>query len=79
MKDVWHVQRTLPANLKPKPLARPVMAALSLLVLAAMIVLFIFGENLPTHIVPPAVAIIGPTLGAAGDLRRAKSSRSKRC
>ena len=62
MKDVWQVQRTLPAHLKPKPLARPVMAALSLLVLAAMIVLFVFGENLPTHIVPPAVAIIGATL-----------------
>jgi Na+/H+ antiporter NhaD/arsenite permease-like protein len=62
MKDVWHVQRTLPANLQPKPLARPFMAALSLLVLAAMIILFIFGEDLPTHIVPPAVAIIGATL-----------------
>jgi Na+/H+ antiporter NhaD/arsenite permease-like protein len=62
MKDVWHVQRTLPAHLKPKPLARPLMAALSLLVLAAMIVLFMFGEDLPTRIVPPAVAIIGATL-----------------
>jgi Na+/H+ antiporter NhaD/arsenite permease-like protein len=62
MKDVWHVQRTLSANLKPKPLVRPLMAALSLLVLAAMIVLFMFGEDLPTHIVPPAVAIIGATL-----------------
>ena len=62
MKDVWHVQRALPAHLKPKPLARPVMAALSLLVLAAMIILFMFGEYLPTHIVPPAVAIIGATL-----------------
>ena len=62
MKDVWQVQRTLPAHLKPKPLARPLMAALSLLVLAAMIVLFMFGEDLPTRIVPPAVAIIGATL-----------------
>ena len=44
IKDVWHVQRTLPADLQPKPLARPVMAALSLLVLAAMIILFMFGE-----------------------------------
>jgi len=62
MKDIWQVQRTLPANLKPKPLARPFMAALSLLVLAAMIILFMFGEDLPTHIVPPAVAIVGATL-----------------
>jgi Na+/H+ antiporter NhaD/arsenite permease-like protein len=62
MKDVWHVQRALPPHLKPKPLARPIMAALSLLVLAAMIILFMFGEDLPTHIVPPAVAIIGATL-----------------
>jgi Na+/H+ antiporter NhaD/arsenite permease-like protein len=62
LKDVWHVQRVLPAHLQPKPLKRPVMAACSLLVLAAMIVLFVFGENLPTHIVPPAVAIIAASL-----------------
>ena len=62
IKDVWHVQRTLPAGLRPKRIARPAMAAFSLLVLAAMIVLFIFGELLPTHIVPPAVAIIGASL-----------------
>jgi Na+/H+ antiporter NhaD/arsenite permease-like protein len=62
IKDVWHVQRTLPADLRPKPVARPAMAVFSLLVLAAMIVLFMFGEWLPTHIVPPAVAIIGASL-----------------
>ena len=62
LKDVWHVQRVLPADLQPKPLRRPLMAALSLLVLVAMILLFMFGEYLPTHIVPPAVAIIGATL-----------------
>jgi Na+/H+ antiporter NhaD/arsenite permease-like protein len=62
LKDVWHVQRVLSANLKPKPLARPAMAALSLLVLAAMIILFMFGEYLPTRIVPPAVAIIAASL-----------------
>ena len=62
LKDVWHVQRVLPVHLQPKPLKRPVMAACSLLVLAAMIVLFVFGENLPTHIVTPAVAIIAATL-----------------
>jgi Na+/H+ antiporter NhaD/arsenite permease-like protein len=35
---------------------------LALVVLAVMVVLFLFGEALPTHIVPPAVAIIGATL-----------------
>ncbi|MCU0591946.1 MAG: SLC13 family permease [Desulfobacterales bacterium] len=62
LRDVWHVQRTLPADLKPKPLKRPLMAAFSLLVLVAMIFLFMFGESLPTHIVPPAVAIIAASL-----------------
>ena len=62
LKDVWDVQRSLPADLRPKPLARPVMAVFSLLVLIAMIILFMVGEQLPTHIVPPAVAIIGATL-----------------
>lgn len=62
LKDVWHVQRVLPAHLQPKPLRRPVMAVFSLLVLAAMVVLFMFGEDLPTHIVPPAVAIIAASL-----------------
>jgi Na+/H+ antiporter NhaD/arsenite permease-like protein len=62
LKDVWHVQRTLPADLRPKPLERPILAACSLLVLATMIVLFMVGEWLPTQIVPPAVAIIGASL-----------------
>lgn len=62
LRDVWHVQRTLPADLKPKPLKRPLMAAFSLLVLVAMILLFMFGEYLPTRIVPPAVAIIAASL-----------------
>jgi Na+/H+ antiporter NhaD/arsenite permease-like protein len=62
LKEVWRVQRVLPAHLQPKPLRRPLMAAFSLLVLAAMIVLFMFGEYLPTHIVPPAVAIIAASL-----------------
>lgn len=62
LKDVWHVQRVLPAHLQPKPLKRPIMAVFSLLVLAAMILLFMFGEYMPTHIVPPAVAIITASL-----------------
>jgi Na+/H+ antiporter NhaD/arsenite permease-like protein len=62
MRDVWHVQRTLPAHLQPQSLRRPAMAAFSLLVLAVMIILFMLGESLPTHIVPPAVAIIAASL-----------------
>jgi Na+/H+ antiporter NhaD/arsenite permease-like protein len=63
LKDVWHVRRVLPADLKPQPLSRPKMAAFALLVLAAMVALFMFGEDLPTHIVPPGVAIIAASLG----------------
>jgi Na+/H+ antiporter NhaD/arsenite permease-like protein len=63
LRDVWNVRRTLPADLQPKPLARPVMAACALVVLAGMIALFMFGEDLPSHIVPPGVAIIAATLG----------------
>jgi Na+/H+ antiporter NhaD/arsenite permease-like protein len=63
LKEVWHVRRTLPPDLRPKPLARPVMAACALVVLAAMIALFMFGEDLPTHIVPPGVAVIAASLG----------------
>ena len=63
LRDVWNVRRTLPADLRPKPLARPVMAACALVVLAGMIVLFMFGEDLPARIVPPGVAIIAASLG----------------
>jgi Na+/H+ antiporter NhaD/arsenite permease-like protein len=63
LRDVWRVQRTLPADLRPKPLARPAMAVCALAVLAGMIALFMFGEELPTHIVPPGVAIIAASLG----------------
>jgi Na+/H+ antiporter NhaD/arsenite permease-like protein len=62
LKDVWHIQRVLPAHLQPNPFKRPLMAAFSLLVLAAMIILFMFGEYLPTRIVPPALAIIAASL-----------------
>ena len=63
LKDVWRIRRTLPADLKPQPLSRPVMATFALLVLAAMIALFMFGEDLPAHIVPPGVAVIAASLG----------------
>jgi Na+/H+ antiporter NhaD/arsenite permease-like protein len=62
MGKVWRVQRDLPANLQPKPIERRGLCVLSLLVLAVMIGLFLFGEDLPTRIVPPAVAIIAASL-----------------
>jgi len=58
LKDVWRIRRTLPAGLRPQPLKRPVMAGFALVVLGAMVALFMFGEDLPTRIVPPGVAII---------------------
>jgi len=60
--DVWRVQRSVPTTLQLKPLERPFFAALSLAVLVVMIVLFLVGEQLPTHVVPPAVAIVGASL-----------------
>ena len=62
MKDIWQVQRTLPDNLRIKPLERPWFAAFSLMVLVVMVLLFIFGDRTPAQIVPPGVAIIAATL-----------------
>lgn len=62
MPDLWHMRRPLPPEQPAKPLERPGFAALALAVLATMVVLFLFGEDLPTRIVPPAVAIIAASL-----------------
>jgi len=62
MPELWRVQRSLPADLKPEPLARPYLALFALLILALMVVLFVTGEYLPARIVPPAVAIIAAAL-----------------
>jgi Na+/H+ antiporter NhaD/arsenite permease-like protein len=58
MKDVWSVRRVLPDDLKPTLPQRPVLAVLCLLVLAGMVLLFLFGDQLPRQILPPAVAIV---------------------
>ncbi len=50
---------TRPPARPPVTIERPGFLALSLLVLATMVVLFLFGESLPAQIVPPQVAIIG--------------------
>jgi Na+/H+ antiporter NhaD/arsenite permease-like protein len=62
MKDVWRVRRSLPHGLRPEPPRRLTLCVLSLLVLAVMVWLFLFGETMPQKIVPPAVAIVGATL-----------------
>jgi Na+/H+ antiporter NhaD/arsenite permease-like protein len=62
MPEVWNKRMTLPPAQPAKPLERPGYAALAIIVLAAMVLLFLFGEDLPTHIVPPAVAIIAASL-----------------
>jgi Na+/H+ antiporter NhaD/arsenite permease-like protein len=62
MPEVWNTRRTLPPPQPTKPLERPGYAALAVAVLAAMVLLFLYGEDLPTRIVPPAVAIIAASL-----------------
>ena len=62
MPDVWNARRTLPDDLRPQPLAHPRLCAASLAVLALMIGMFVFGEDLPSKVVPPAVAIIAASL-----------------
>ena len=62
LPEVWQTRRELPAELTPTPLKRPLLCAMSLLVLGIMVLLFLFGEQITIPIVPPAVAIIGATL-----------------
>ena len=62
LPDVWRVRKALPADLEPQPLERPGLCVASFLVLAMMIVLFVIGEDLPSRVVPPSVAIIGASL-----------------
>jgi Na+/H+ antiporter NhaD/arsenite permease-like protein len=62
LPQIWATQTPLPPPAPPKPIERPLFVALALGVLVLMVVLFLFGEELPTHILPPAVAIIAATL-----------------
>jgi len=62
MKDIWQTKRSLPSDLPLPPLERPSFCVMALLVLAVMILLFLFGEMLPNPLVPPSVAIIGASL-----------------
>ena len=62
MGSIWRSQCALTAELKPEPVKHPLFAASSLVVLAVMVLLFLFGDFLPVRIVPPSTAIIGCSL-----------------
>jgi Na+/H+ antiporter NhaD/arsenite permease-like protein len=62
MPDLWRLRRPLPPRESEKPLQRPWFALLAVAVLAIMVGLFLVGEDLPTRIGPPAVAIIAASL-----------------
>ena len=61
-RDIWRVQREIPDVPPPRPLERPGFALGSVALLVGMIVLFIFGEDLPTKIVPPETAFIAGSI-----------------
>jgi len=56
MKDTWKVRKALPSDLRARPLERPWFCLLSVMILVLMMALFLFGEQLPNPIAPPAVA-----------------------
>ncbi|OMG75215.1 SLC13 family permease [Burkholderia ubonensis] len=62
MPGVWNLRRTLPPARTSARIERPVYACLTVAVLVAMVGLFVFGENLPAPIVPPAAALIASAL-----------------
>lgn len=62
MPQVWGTRVVLPAPSAQPPIRRRAFVALALIALGVMVVLFLCGEQLPSRIGPPAVAIIGATL-----------------
>ena len=62
MRDIWNLQRELPAELPKASITRPFFATVALLVLVVMVALFLFGEDVPWAIAPPAVAIVAAAL-----------------
>ena len=62
MRNIWQTRCDLTADLRPEPLKHPRFATSSLVVLAVMVLLFLFGDFLPVRIVPPSTAIIGCSL-----------------
>ncbi|MCU0937141.1 MAG: SLC13 family permease [Gammaproteobacteria bacterium] len=62
MPEVWRARVALAPAAAPPPVTRRGFVVLALSALAVMVVLFLFGEELPSRVGPPAVAIIGATL-----------------
>jgi Na+/H+ antiporter NhaD/arsenite permease-like protein len=62
MPKIWRMRRPLPPAAAVARMEHPWFAACALATLAGMVILFVVGEELPTRIVPPAVAVIGATL-----------------
>ena len=62
MPEVWGARCALPPEPVAARIERPGFALFSLAILLLMVVLFLFGEELPTKILPPAVAIVAATL-----------------
>ncbi|MBI5040595.1 MAG: citrate transporter [Gammaproteobacteria bacterium] len=62
MPSIWRAQSPVPPKTALPRIEHPGFVVLSLAILVLMVVLFLIGERLPTHIVPPAVAIIAATL-----------------
>lgn len=62
MPEVWRARVALAPAAAPPSVTRRGFVILALSALAVMVVLFLFGEELPSRVGPPAVAIIGATL-----------------
>ena len=62
MKDIWRTRRSLPSDLTVPPLKHRSFCMFALLVMAMMVLLFLFGEFLPTPLLPPTVAIVCSSL-----------------
>jgi Na+/H+ antiporter NhaD/arsenite permease-like protein len=62
LPQVWGTRVALPPPGPQTPVRRRAFVVLSLAALGIMVLLFLFGEQLPSRIGPPAVAIIGATL-----------------
>jgi Na+/H+ antiporter NhaD/arsenite permease-like protein len=62
LPEVWNARADIAPAAAAPAIQRPVFVAFALAILVLMVALFLFGEELPTRIVPPSVAIIAATL-----------------
>jgi len=62
LPEVWNARVELPPPAEPTPIRNPVFVMVSLVVFISMVGLFMVGEQLPTQITPPSVAIIAASL-----------------